>query len=596
MNDFNNTRIQAEKTFVSSAILTEYGIQSFDAQYDFLLYDRILLLFQAYRENRSNPASIDLEALKQKISQGTPGEIELYIINKDGIVDFTTYKKDLKTDFRQFSDFFSSLTNIRQGNEFRSDPWIRDFHDPRIYWKYGYLPTDDHEYILEIGLKNANYSQMHKTMLTQLKKITREAMDIPGLIIVEVYDKAHRKQTIWSEDTNRNLSLITGILSGDERNTILNQTFTSKKSSLINNAGKDQVISVQYFNLSPTGSASGAELSYVGFLVFSTNSVEQTLLLYKTGLIFITILSLILGLLIAQYLSTYISRPIEIMTEDVRIIACSSLSHLVRATGLHETEMLRFSINHLVSSITKYISALEASEKALKTELVLRKKAENSLSKANKRMTQLSQITRHDILNQVTALQMVLEIIPQTKEKTDIYIYAGKAHHILQKITMLLSFTYDYEKIGQDGPIWQNIGTILDQNREEFSDQIEILHNCDKIEILADPLIKKVFYNLIDNTLRHGKTADTIRVFFEERKESGCLLYTDNGTGIQDNNKERIFERGFGRGTGLGMAFIREVLESNDIMIRETGIPGQGARFEITIPKDHYRIIKDGSE
>nr|WP_319540515.1 hypothetical protein [uncultured Methanospirillum sp.] len=48
MNDFNSTRLQAEKTFVSSALLTEYGVESFDSQYDFLLQDRILQFLHAY--------------------------------------------------------------------------------------------------------------------------------------------------------------------------------------------------------------------------------------------------------------------------------------------------------------------------------------------------------------------------------------------------------------------------------------------------------------------------------------------------------------------------------------------------------------------
>lgn len=593
LDDFNNTRFQAEKTFVSSAILTEYGIESFDAQYDFLLHDRLLSFLQAYQEKRDNPASIDLETLKKKVSTGAPGEIELYLINKEGVIDYTTYKKDYKLDFSQFPDFSSSLTNIRLGNEFRSDPWIRDFDDAQVYWKYGYLPTDDHAYILELGLRDVNYSRMHLEMISQLKKITGEGLNIPGLIHVELYDKAHRKQIIGSEYTGQNISSLTGLFSGDGLDNILNQTFDSKESSVIDNSRKNQVISVQYINLSTTRSASASERSYVGILVFSTDSIEQTILGYRTGFILVTIISFILGLIIAQYLSAYISKPIEMMTEDVGIIACSSLSHSVRATGIHETEKLRSSINHMVTNINDYILEIETQETGLRNELILREKAELSLAKANQRLTQLSQITRHDILNQITALQVYLELIPDTKEKPLIDVYAGKAHRVLKNIIMLLSFTYDYEQIGQDGTAWQNIGNLLDQCQREFSGQIVITHTCGHVEILADRLIKKVFYNLIDNTIRHGNTADTVRVFFEEREGAGCLIYLDNGTGIPESDKEKIFYRGFGKGTGLGMAFIKEVLESNDIRITETGIEGQGVRFEIIIPGDHYRMIKN---
>ncbi len=70
------------------------------------------------------------------------------------------------------------------------------------------------------------------------------------------------------------------------------------------------------------------------------------------------------------------------------------------------------------------------------------------------------------------------------------------------------------------------------------------------------------------------------------------MIYQDDGFGIVESDKEKIFSRGYGKGTGIGMAFIREVLESDDIAIRENGIEGKGARFEIMVPPDHYRITE----
>jgi len=590
MNDFNNTRLQTEKTFVSSALLTEYGVESFDSQYDFLLQDRILQFLHAYQEKRTDPTAVDLEALKKKVSPGAPGDLELFLINKSGVVEYTTYQKDKNIDFSKYPDFFSSLTSIRLGDEFRSDPWIRDFDNSQVYWKYGYLPTDDHEYILEIGLRNENYSRMHTEMITQLRRVATDALNIPGLIHADVYDKAHRKSSIWSDDGQKNRSMSSGSLNGVKLEEVLNRTLESKESSVIDRSDQKQIISVQYINLSTTRSTSGAERSYVGVLVFSTDPIEQLILLYRAGFILITIIALLLALIAARHLSAYISRPIEMMTEDVGIIASSSLSHQVRETGVHETEKLRRSINSLVASIKDYIAEIENQQQELRTELRLRVKAENALEKANKRLTQLSQITRHDILNQITALQIFLEIIPGTTDKQSADEYTGKAQKVLSSITTLLSFTYDYEQIGQDGPAWQNIGNILDDLQDEFSDQIQIEHSCSGVEILADRLIKKVFYNLIDNTIRHG-AASTVTVSFEE-KDSGYLIYQDDGCGIEESDKERIFSRGYGRGTGIGMAFIREVLESDDITIRENGDEGKGARFEIGIPPDHYRIIE----
>ena len=60
------------------------------------------------------------------------------------------------------------------------------------------------------------------------------------------------------------------------------------------------------------------------------------------------------------------------------------------------------------------------------------------------------------------------------------------------------------------------------------------------------------------------------------------------GRGI--DHKEKIFERGYGKNTGLGLFLVREILSLTDMTIRENGEPGKGARFEILVPKRMYRI------
>ena len=54
--------------------------------------------------------------------------------------------------------------------------------------------------------------------------------------------------------------------------------------------------------------------------------------------------------------------------------------------------------------------------------------------------------------------------------------------------------------------------------------------------------------------------------------------------GISPDQKESIFERGYGKNTGMGLFLAREILAITGITIAETGKPGKGARFEITVP------------
>ena len=81
-----------------------------------------------------------------------------------------------------------------------------------------------------------------------------------------------------------------------------------------------------------------------------------------------------------------------------------------------------------------------------------------------------------------------------------------------------------------------------------------------------------------------------IRVTANEGKAGLTLVVEDDGIGIPENDKVRIFTHGFGKNTGLGLFLVREILSITGITIKETGEPGTGAWFEMTIPNGTYRL------
>ena len=72
-------------------------------------------------------------------------------------------------------------------------------------------------------------------------------------------------------------------------------------------------------------------------------------------------------------------------------------------------------------------------------------------------------------------------------------------------------------------------------------------------------------------------------------------LGKDDGDGVHAGEKERLFNRGFGKNTGLGLFLSREILSITGITITENGVPGKGARFEITVPKGAWRTAGKGN-
>jgi len=78
-----------------------------------------------------------------------------------------------------------------------------------------------------------------------------------------------------------------------------------------------------------------------------------------------------------------------------------------------------------------------------------------------------------------------------------------------------------------------------------------------------------------------------------ESGDDHLIVCEDDGEGIPVEEREKVFEWGFGKNTGLGLFLSREILDITGITIKETGEPGTGARFELTVPKGAWRGISE---
>jgi len=79
------------------------------------------------------------------------------------------------------------------------------------------------------------------------------------------------------------------------------------------------------------------------------------------------------------------------------------------------------------------------------------------------------------------------------------------------------------------------------------------------------------------------------------RTSTGTIVYSDDGIGVASEYKKKIFAKGFGNNTGLGLFLSREILSITGITIEETGMPGKGVQFEIGIPNEYYRTAPGDS-
>ena len=220
-----------------------------------------------------------------------------------------------------------------------------------------------------------------------------------------------------------------------------------------------------------------------------------------------------------------------------------------------------------------------------------RKVAEQALREANKKLSLLSSITRHDINNQLTVLMGYLTILEKQQTDTTHNEYFLKVSTAAKRISAMVQFTREYESIGVQAPAWQDTRILVEAVAKEAPlGKVKVNNDLPAgTVVFADQLITKVFYNLMDNAARYGGKITAIRFSALERDGDEVLVCEDDGVGVPVEEKEKIFERGFGKNTGLGLALVREILSITGITITETGEPGKGARFEMIVPKGMYR-------
>jgi PAS domain S-box-containing protein len=214
-----------------------------------------------------------------------------------------------------------------------------------------------------------------------------------------------------------------------------------------------------------------------------------------------------------------------------------------------------------------------------------------ALRVSNKKLNLLSGITRHDINNQLLTLNGFLGIVQRKVPDPTLEEFFTKITKASERIAAMIQFTKEYEKIGVNAPVWQECRTLIDTAAQQTPLGKVIVKNDlpAGAEVFADPLVVKVCYNLMDNAVQYGGKITTIRFALEVREGNHVVVCEDDGDGVVAEEKERIFDRGFGKNTGLGLALAREILDITGITIRETGEPGLGARFEMTVPKGKWR-------
>lgn len=236
--------------------------------------------------------------------------------------------------------------------------------------------------------------------------------------------------------------------------------------------------------------------------------------------------------------------------------------------------------------------ALKQANKELAKENEARRKAEEAVTGANRKLNLLSKITRHDILNRLMITDGYLQLQKEKSVDAESVRNLERMESALKSIRRDMEFTRDYEEIGAHGPDWQSVAGLFEQAALKLGmGDIKTVVKAIGVEVFADRMLVKVFYNLLDDSMGHGGNVTEVRLWTEMGGDNMIIVYEDDGTGIPQEEKERIFDLGVVSKGGSGLFLAREILSITGISIKENGIPGKGVRFEMTVPLGAHRTV-----
>jgi PAS domain S-box-containing protein len=365
-------REQTENQLDTSFRTIDSGLKLFDNTLNRQMSQAFVLFREEYEKAGKDPSRMDLDAVKKEIqesivtkltshissseknpSQGpdSSSTMDLYVINASGVVEYATYAPDIGMDFKStIPYFYEYLTKIRLSEGFYPDRVVQEAATGNLR-KYAYMPTPDHQYVLELGLTESVF----KSERSQLKysDVVREIQSFnPYLERVRIFTTAKRMVGNRSYTPDTNLS--------EKLDTVLSQ-----RASLVLPSQDGMTTKYLFIDLKDPDYA--ADMSLVLELTYNTTLIQTALRELVVFHLLVAIFSLMLASGFAVLIARRLTRPVRDIVQDVNQIARGDLDHPISSTMGSEFDDLEHSIGEMVQKLKGTIQQLQESEKNLRS-------------------------------------------------------------------------------------------------------------------------------------------------------------------------------------------------------------------------------------
>ncbi len=207
----------------------------------------------------------------------------------------------------------------------------------------------------------------------------------------------------------------------------------------------------------------------------------------------------------------------------------------------------------------------------------------------------LNQLLRHDLRNKIQTNQGYLQLLkeedlnPEINQTIETVLNSIKQSlDLINKVSTLTKLEKETMKKIELCKLIEDIKTELKSKLSDKNIELKIEVPEEKCQIIGGPLLKDAVSNIVENTIQHSN-AKKIKMTQKTEKNKIICIIEDDGKGIPDDKKEKIFDKGYTtdkeRGTGLGLYLVKMILKKyrGNIEVKDSELGG--ARFDIHLQK-----------
>lgn len=310
----------------------------------------------------------------------------------------------------------------------------------------------------------------------------------------------------------------------------------------------------------------------------STQTKDLEEFLYR--LLMVYALMFVMAILLAYFISSYITRNIKAITDKMRQ---TSLNKRNQKIILKNPSAEIFT---LINAYNNMVNELE--ESAVKLAKGQREQAWREMAKQ----------VAHEIKNPLTPMRLTVQSFQRRFDANDPSIYDKINEYsktLIQQIdtmSLIASAFSDFAKMPTQKCEALNVVEVVKYSIDIFSE--DYISYFPKQEIIIAQLDKTQLIRIITNLVKNAAYAldaienKKIEVSVEDENGNVIIKVADNGKGISDEDKERVFEPKFttkSSGMGLGLPMIKNIVETYNGTITFTTQLNKGTVFKIVLPK-----------